>query len=294
MKDVVQKAGLPLAIVVIAVIAAGVMIMGKPAPEQIEVETKAFLVDAIPAQLEDIHFIVKSQGTVLPEVKTVLSAQVSGRVERVARTFTAGGMFKKGDVLVWLEADDYITDLKVAEAEMARAKAALEEEIARGKVAKEEWNMVSSAVPPALGLRKPQLAQEQANLRAAQANLERAQRHLARTEIRAPYDGLVKSQDVDLGQFVSVGQQLAMLYSTELAKVRMPLTDNDLAYLELPAKEQGKAKVTLTANIAGKEVSWLGELTKDEGVLDSQRRVIYAIAHVADPYLRQSAAACYR
>lgn len=291
MNILVRKAAIPTVIIVVAGLVAGVMIATKQAPEKKQVAVKAFLVEAIAARLEDIHFTVKSQGTVEADIKTVLSAQVSGRIERVAEAFTAGGMVKKDQVLVWLEAADYLTDLKVAEAEMARAKAALEQELARGEVAKEEWSTVNTTVAPALGLRKPQLAQEQANVRAAEANFERAKRNLARTEIRAPYDALVKSQDVDLGQFVVVGQPLAMLFSTDVAKVRMPLTDNDLAYLALPDGRNGQAKVTLSAHIAGKMVRWHGQLARHEGVFDNQSRVIYAIAKIQDPYLRLANAA---
>lgn len=290
MKGSLIKAGLPLGIILIAVGFAAVMVMSKKPPEKVVVEEKAFLVSAEPVSLEDLNFVVKSQGTVMPRVETVLSAQVSGKVESVADAFIAGGMFKKGDVLVQLEQADYVTDLKSAEAELARAQAALEEEQARGKVAAEEWRSVNNTVAPELGLRKPQLAKEMANVRAAEAQRERAQRNLERSTIRAPYDGLVKAKNVDLGQFVATGSQLGTVYSTEVADIRMPLSDHDLAYLELPSNGQGDNHVALTARVAGKNVQWQGKLVRSEGVLDAQRRVIYAVAEVKDPYLRQSGA----
>ena len=286
MKSALVKAGLPLLIVIVAIVVAAGMIMSKKPPEKNEVEQKAFLVNASPVEMQDLNFVVKSQGTVQPKIETVLSAQVSGKVVSVSDAFIEGGMFLKGDVLMQLEQDDFITDLKSAEAELARATAALEEEQARGKVAAEEWRTVKTSVAPELGLRKPQLAKEMANVRAAEAQLERAKRNLQRTTITAPYDGLVKSRNVDLGQFVSTGSQIGMIYSTGKAEVRMPLSDNDLAYLQLPGQSEGDIAVTLRAKVAGKEVSWQGVLARDEGVLDSQRRVIYAIAEVADPYLR--------
>ncbi len=196
-------------------------------------------------------------------------------------------MFAKGDVLVELEKYDYQTDLKLAEAELARAQAALEEEQARGKVAAEEWRSVNTGVAPELGLRKPQLAKEIANVRGAEAQLERAKRNLARTTIRAPYDGLVKAKQVDLGQFITVGSQLGLVYSTEVAEVRMPLTDNDLAYLQLSDDGEHQPQVTLTAKVAGRKSKWNGKLVRNEGVVDQQQRVIYAIAEIDDPYLRK-------
>lgn len=290
MKQLVSKAGLPLIILLVSIVVMMVFISSKKPPEQVETPEKAFLVNAEPVYTEDLNYVVNSQGTVVPRIRTELSAQVSGKVVSVADSFVEGGMFRKGDVLVQLEQADFITDLKTAEADLSRAKAALEEEQARGKVAEEEWRTVKGNLAPELGLRKPQLAREMANVRAAEAQVERARRNLERTSIRAPYDGLVRTKQVDLGQFVSLGGSIGTLFSTDVAEVRMPLSDNDLAFLKLPGSNNAPAKVTLRATVAGEAVSWQGELARDEGVLDEQRRVIYAIAKVEDPYQRNEGA----
>ncbi|GAB5382555.1 MAG: efflux RND transporter periplasmic adaptor subunit [Aliiglaciecola sp.] len=279
---------LPIAIIGSAIVVMMLLAMSKKPPEKNEAVESAFLVQVEPASVQDINFIVRSQGTVRPKTETRLSAQVSGKVEWVNERFIEGGMFNKGDILVQLEKYDYSTELKLAEAELARAQAALDEEIARGKVAEQEWRSVKGSVAPELGLRKPQLAKEQANLSAAQAQLERAKRNFERTSIRAPYDGLVKSKNVDLGQFVNAGVDLGTLYSTKIAEVRMPLSDNDLAFMELASAGQLPPKVTLSANVAGQQSQWAGVLSRDEGVLDEQRRVIYAVAEISDPYLRET------
>lgn len=285
-----KKVGLPIVIVLGAVIVAAGVVMSRKPPEKNEVEQKAFLVDTQVVETQNLNFIVKSQGTVQPKTQTVLSAQVTGKVVSIAPQFIEGGMFRKGDMLVQLEQADYITDLKASEAELARAQAALEEEQARGKVAAEEWKTVRGSVAPELGLRKPQLAKEMANVRAAEAQLERAQRNLERTVIKAPYDGLVKEQSVDIGQFVAIGTKLGSLYNTDVAEVRMPLSDNDLAYLELPgmSAEGLTPKVSIYANVAGQQASWKGVLARNEGVLDETSRVIYAVAEIKDPYQRNT------
>lgn len=294
MSKVMRNLVLPVLILVIAVALTMVMIGAKKAPEKQEAEDKAFLVKAVEVTTKDMNYIVKSQGTVQPKVRTVLSAQVSGKVVKLSDAFVAGGLFQKGDLLIQLEQADYITDFKSAEAELARAKAALEEEQAKGKVAAEEWKSVRDSIAPELGLRKPQLAKEIANVRAAEAQLERAKRNLERTEIRAPYDGLVRSKNVDIGQFVAVGSELGSVYGTDIAEIRMPLSDNDLAYLELSHEGSREShlpsKVTLSSQVAGKQFAWDARLVRNEGVLDEKNRVIYVVAEVQDPYMRKSAA----
>jgi RND family efflux transporter MFP subunit len=282
--SILVKSGLPLLIILIAIIAAAVMISSKKPPEQIDVETPAFLVDAKPVHAEPVKFVVKSQGNVVPRNQTSLSAQVSGRVVSMSEAFIVGGIFKKGEVLLTLEQDDYKTELKLAEAELAQAQAALEEEIARGKVAAQEWRSVSNVAPPELGLRKPQLAKEKANVKAAEAKLERAKRNLARTQIRAPYNGIVVARNADLGQFIASGASVGTVYSTDTAEVRLPITDSDLMFVNIGSQSDAQATVTLTATVGGIQRTWQGKLVRSEGVLDSGSRVIYAVVEVQDPY----------
>ena len=245
----IRKSGLPIIILLAAVVVMVVLIMNKPKPEIKEVEEKAFLVDVMPVEITDITYTVRSQGTVVPKVQSALTSQVSGIIESVSDVFVTGGMFQAGDILVTLEQADRKTELKLAQAELARAEAAYELELARGKVAEEEWRSVgrSASATPELGLRKPQLDSEKANLKAAQANFERAQRNLERTVIRAPYNGMITQKNVDIGQFVNTGMVLAQLANTDVAEVRLPLTDSDLAYLNLASSEVGN--VILFANV---------------------------------------------
>ncbi|AMJ86214.1 MULTISPECIES: efflux RND transporter periplasmic adaptor subunit [Alteromonas] len=278
------KSGIPLIIILVAFVIAAIMISSRKPPEQIPVETQAFLVDAKPMEYQPVSFVVDSQGNVVPRNKTSLSAQVSGRVVSLSDKFIVGGMFQKGDVLITLEQDDYRTEVKLAEAELAQARAALEEELARGKVAEQEWRSVSSVVPPELGLRKPQLAKEQANVKASEAKLERANRNLDRTLIRAPYNGIVVERNIDLGQFVSAGATVSTVYSTDTAEVRLPITDKDLMFVDIGNQSSNQSDVTLNATVGGKNRTWTGKLVRSEGILDSGSRVLYAVVEVKDPY----------
>ena len=280
----IKKVGAPFIIVIVAIIVMIGLISMKEKPVKEEVETKDFLVDAKDIQFGTVDFFVYSQGSVEPKNQTMLSAQVSGRVISIADNFIEGGFFNKGDILVELEADDYQTDLLLAEAELARVQAALDEEIARGRVAEQEWRSVNTGTAPELGLRKPQLAREQANLKAAKAGLQRAKRNLERTKIRAPYDGLVKSRNVDLGQFLGMGGQVGEIFSTDVAQIRLPLTDDDVAFLNDIRNQQ--ADVVLKADVAGEDIRWLGKLVRDEAVLDGRSRVIYGVVEINDPYQR--------
>ncbi|MEM0911971.1 MAG: efflux RND transporter periplasmic adaptor subunit [Pseudomonadota bacterium] len=280
-----KKIVIPLIILLTSVAIAALLILNKEKPDKKQEEETPFLVETMAYTFENLEFLVYAQGTVQPKNRTVLSAQVSGKVVSLSESFIEGGFFNEGDVLVELESDDYQTDLLLAEAELARAQAALDEEVARGRVAEKEWRSVNTTVPPELGLRKPQLAREKANLQAAEAQLLRAKRNLERTKIRAPYDGLVKSRNVDLGQVITVAGQLGEIYSTDVAEVRLPLTDNDIAFIGDMTSRQ--PLVSLRAQVAGETRFWQGKMVRNEAVLDESRRVIFGVVQIQDPYNRK-------
>ncbi|MEQ5808019.1 efflux RND transporter periplasmic adaptor subunit [Alteromonas sp. NFXS44] len=274
----------PVIVIVIALVLAIILISSKTPPEQKIPESKDFLVEARLAEKQQTAFVVHSQGNVVPKNQTRISVQVNGQVMAISEQFEVGGTFRKGDVLAVLEQQDYQTEVKLAEAELAQAQATLQEEIARGKVAEKEWRSVNSVVPPELGLRKPQLAREQANVKATEAKLERAERNLARTEIKAPYNGIVINRNIDLGQYVSAGSETGTIYSTDTAEIRLPVTESELAYIDLQGDLKSKTSVRLKAKVAGTLQYWDAELVRTEGVMDAGSRVLYAVARVEDPY----------
>ena len=265
---------------------AAALVSSKQPPQRKPKPVQPLLVEVDVVQKQDLNYRLDSQGAVMPKLNTALVSQVNGKVVEVADAFVAGGFFNRGDVLVRIDPADYKTAVKTAEANLARANASLLEERARAKVAENEWKSFMTGNAPELYLRKPQLARELANVRSAEADLERAKRDLERTVISAPYDGMVKSKSVDLGQFVTLGSTLGSVYGTEVAEVRLPLTDTDLGFVTLPRGNRGgePLKVTLSATAGGKTHHWQASIVRDEGVVDEKTRVTYAVAEVVDPY----------
>lgn len=283
------KVILPVIVIVVAIAAAvGLAKMRQP-PEKNDESRPAILVNAAAIEPDNIVYQIKSQGMVTPKLETSLISEVNGRIVAVAEQFVAGGFFKKGDLLVRVEQSDYLTNVKAAQAAVANAQAMLAEEKARVKVAEEEWRSFTDGTAPALGLRQPQLASALASVQSAEAELERAKRDLDRTEIRAPYDGMVRSRAANLGQFISRGTVLGNIVGTEVAEIRLPLTDIDMAFLAMPGeRDPDSNKVTLSSTVAGQQQSWPAKLVRTEGILDERSRVIYVVAEVIDPYQRQS------
>ncbi|MFT5140345.1 MAG: RND family efflux transporter MFP subunit [Lysobacterales bacterium] len=273
----------------IAVVLIMINIQKGNRPEKKEVITPAVLVKTIDAELKSLNFVVHSQGTVRPRTKTTLVAEVSGKVEFVSPHFVAGGFFRKGDVLLEIDASDYRTALKRAEAGLASRQARLSDETARSEQALKDWkNLGKTGTPSALVLRKPQLQDAQANVSAAEADVEKARRDLQRTRITIPYDGLLQEKSVDIGQYVTPGTRLGVSFAIDTAEVRLPISKDDLPFLLLPSISRATEVVFPTAYLvtieAGRERRWQAEIIRTEGVVDEASRVVYAVAQVVDPY----------
>jgi len=276
---------IPVAILAVGFLAfVGFSSMKKPPEEKAEVDnTPIVAVESITVAAMTLE--VSSYGVVTPKYETTIVAQVNGEIVELSDTFVRGGLVKKGQLLARIDPNDYQAALIEAQANMASARAALEKEVAQGKVAEREWKLITDTSPTELSLRKPQLAQELARVKSAQAAVLRAKRNLQRTEVRAPYDAMINSRAIGLGSFVGTGSEIGKLLGTAIAEVRLPVADNQLQFLI----DQGQqAKVNLIGNYAGKEIEWHAQITRSEGVVDEKSRMSYLVAEIQDPYHLQS------
>lgn len=275
---------IPIAILAIGAIAfVGFSSMKKP-PEEKDAVDKTPIVAVEDISVAPMTLEVSSYGVIKPKYETTIVAQVSGEIVELSDAFVRGGLIKKDQLLARIDPNDYHAALIDAQADMASARAALEKEVAQGKVAEREWKQITDTSPTELSLRKPQLAQELARVKSAQAAILRAERNLQRTEIRAPYDAMINSREIGLGSFVGVGSEIGMLLGTDIAEVRLPVADNQLQFLVAQGEQ---AKVKLIGTYSGQEIQWQAKIARSEGVIDSNSRMSYLVAEIQDPYLLQ-------
>jgi RND family efflux transporter MFP subunit len=249
-------------------------------PEKKEVIDTRPTVQVEPVAANDHQVIINSYGEVKPLESTQLSAQVSGEVLSWHPNFVAGGIVARGETLFTIEKDNYEAAVLVAEAEIARAQAGLIEEQAQAQVAADEAKRFPSKARTDLFLRKPQVLSAQASVKSAQAALKRAQRDLDNCEVTAPYDALVISRNVGVGQFVTMGSQVAELNNIETAEVIIPIAGFDSVFL--PERIKG-----ITATIIQKGLNSFtreGVIDRDLGIVDNATRMSSLVVRIEDPY----------
>ena len=278
----------PLGILALAGLGAFILIATAPEVESVATEKTLPLVRAIDVAPEDISFTVRSQGTVAPRTESELIPEVSGRVVWISPSLVSGGFFTQDEPLLRIDDRDYQAALARAQADVARAEGEAEHatsELSRQRgLARSKANSRSQLSD---AIRAERVAE--ASLQAARVQLEIAERDLARTEIKAPFDGRVRNERVDYGQFVSRGSPIANVYATDFAEIRLPLADQQLAFLDLPGLlspvgAPDGPEVRLHAQFAGQDHTWVGQIVRTEGEIDDESRMVHVVAQVEDPY----------
>ena len=276
MKPVYRKFVLIPGILIAAIALAAGLTQMKPETQKRDDEQLDLLVEVLTLEVSTESFQISSQGTVQPRTKTEVSAEVLGSIVSISPKFSAGGVFQKDEVLMRIDPTNYAVAVDKTEALVKQRQ--IEYDGAR-KLRSQGYRAES------------EYASAAAALASAQAELVGAQRNLERTYIRLPYEGMVLSKNADIGQFVNPGTKIGVTFATDLAEIRLPLTDQDLAFVDLPntaeIRETGGAdgpQVRLTAIQKGSLAAWDAMIVRTEGVVDERSRVTYAVAQIADPY----------
>ncbi|RXJ74276.1 efflux transporter periplasmic adaptor subunit [Veronia nyctiphanis] len=222
-----------------------------------------------------------SYGEVRSFETTHLAARVSGTVIKRNPKFAIGGLVKRGEVLFTLDKGNYIAAVSESEAQVVAARAVLIEERALARVAARQARKMDKKRVTDLFLRKPQLLSAEARVTSTEAALTRARSHLSNCVVRAPFDALIVSRNIGIGQYVMAGTQVAVLDNIETAEIHIPIAGFDAEFLPNDLSN-------LAAEVVLKDITKLtrreGKIVRDLGVVDSETRMTNLVVRFDDPY----------
>lgn len=283
------KVLLPAAVLLTAVGGYSLMQLSAVEPTVLPPQKKQVIAEYTEARRQRVPIVVHSQGTVIPAIKTDLTAEVGGKIVAVGEHLHTGGVFRQGEMLYQIDPREYQDAVTEAEADLARAQSLLIREEAQARQAQKNWRLLGKGSPSDLALRIPQLTEAQAAVRAAQAHLNRARRNLDKTTIIAPYDLIIKERTAELHSYVISGALLVSVFSIEAVEIRLPITHDQLGLLELAdptgiTPAASLPPVTLKNRTAGKQQVWQGSIVRTENIYSPKSRVTHVVARVSDPY----------
>ncbi|MCL9804834.1 efflux RND transporter periplasmic adaptor subunit [Flavobacterium amniphilum] len=224
---------------------------------------------------------VSATGKIQPEIEVKISSEVSGEI--IALPVKEGQIVKKGDLLVRVNPELYVSGLNrsvsglsntkaglsQADAQFKEAKASYERNkklFEKGIVSRSEWEKAVAAYEGA------QAAKEAAyyNVQSASATVNESKENLGKTSIYAPVDGTISRLDVELGERVLGTQQMTGTEMMRVAnlnnmEVEVDVNENDIVKVEIGdeakvevdayLKKEFKGVVTSISNSASTALS---------------------------------------
>ncbi len=141
---------------------------------------------------EPIVRMVRVNGRTAPAREIMIAAETEGRVEAI--NARRGERLRQGQAILTLDMRDRMARVKQAEASVREHQTAYQ-----GQTTLQADGYVSET----------QIAETLAKLENSRAELLRARLDLENRVIRAPFDGVLQERDVEIGDFVRSGDQVA-------------------------------------------------------------------------------------
>ncbi|MBU0486107.1 MAG: efflux RND transporter periplasmic adaptor subunit [Proteobacteria bacterium] len=265
--------GMILTILIIGVSVAWHLIKTKPQAKRKPPEKMQTLVRTTTLARVSTTLKITALGIVTPAQEVNLQAEVSGRVTALHPALKPGGIIKKDEIVIRIDDTDYQLNLQQKINKLEQAKADFQLEEGSQEVARQEWRLITEEgidtgeTSQELALRKPQLDKVLANIKTAENEIEQARISLARTELKAPFNGVVRQKNVALGSQISAQSSIAVLAETDTFWAEISVPVDQLQWLTLPVGEKPGSPVTIYTNgntrHQGSLIKLLPDLDKD-------------------------------
>lgn len=178
---------------------------------------------------------IRGIGSLLPNEVVNIASELAGKVEKI--NFTEGEFVPRGTILVKLNDDDLQSQLargeyqmKLTQEKLQRQKILLEKEA----VSREEYDQV------------------QTEFNVLQQDIEQIKIKIEKTEIKAPFNGIIGFRDISLGAYLQPGSKIATLVDIATLKLEFAISEkyatnnligNDVEFSVEGVSKTFKAKV---------------------------------------------------
>jgi membrane fusion protein (multidrug efflux system) len=213
-------------------------------------------VEVSPVTVQKVTDRFEAVGTIEAIEAVTVVAEIDGLVK--ALPFREGGYIARGGLIAQL--DDAQLAAEVARAEALRAQS------------KATFERVKSVVDQGAGA--PQdLDDAAAALKVAEANLALAKARWTKTQITAPFDGIIGARRISVGSFVRAGQGVADLANIDAIRVSFSTPERFL-----PQLQQGATVRISSPAVPGLQLQ--GTIIVIEPIIDPTTRSARVVAKV--------------
>jgi multidrug efflux system membrane fusion protein len=192
----------------------------------------AFSVRVVTLDSEPVSRDVILYGRTEPARAVTLRAELEGRVVELGPE--RGSRVSRGELIARLDTRDLAARLQEAEAVARQRELQFE---AAQRLEQQQFQSQTA------------LAEARANLAAARARVEQVQVSLQNTRVRAPFNGILETRHVEVGDFLSEGNQVARIIDVHPMLVAGYITQRELSFVHTGAP--GTARLVTGETVAG-------------------------------------------
>lgn len=189
---------------------------------------RASQVEVAVAARDTLRVTVRAVGTLEADQRVELAAEVDGRITGI--DVTEGADVRQGEVMLRIDEDQLRSQVRAADAALTRARQEAEN-LARQKARNETLLEQGAISKQAYDDLKTRAEAAVADSQAAAANLALARTRLADARVRAPFAGRAGVRQVDLGQYVRVGDPLITLVDNDPLEIEFTVPERYLGQL---------------------------------------------------------------
>jgi membrane fusion protein (multidrug efflux system) len=281
------KWALSIGVIVASMAIAGVLVATKQEPPRAEKPLEGTLVEVMRIGTSRHAVNLNAKGTVVPAMEVILQPEVGGRVIWQSEELVPGGRFKKDEPILKVDTRDYQLAAESSRSQVRKARLDLTLEKRRGEVAKREWNSFGQMDAPdeqrALAQREPQLEAAKLALKAAESSLKKAELDLKRTTLRAPFNAMVVTESVDLGQLISPQTTVARLVGTDEYHVQVSVPVSSLRTIRARTEEEPGSPATIVQHVGQGTIERRGEVIRELPDLDPSGAMARVLVRIEKP-----------
>jgi membrane fusion protein, multidrug efflux system len=201
---------------------------------------------------------LNATGSLQADEEVMLRPERSGIIAEIA--FTEGERVEAGRVLMRLRAEDLAAQVERAEAQLQLAQREGQRQQALGQ---------------RQAISRSELDQAKSSVEVAQAEFDVAKAEFAKTEVRAPFDGVVGLRSVSVGGYVTPTTDIAMFRRLDPLKLELNVPERYRPYL--------KTDLRVEFSVAGTDERFAGTVYAIEPGIDPVSRTVRLRARVPNP-----------
>jgi len=235
-----------------------------------------------------IPIFITTNGNLVAKNKIELYSEVQGVLKKTAKEFKTGTAFKKGEVLIKINSDEFYANLQSQKSKLFNAITAIMPDIKLDFPSEyTKWQSylnnfnTDKTIPnlPKTNSEKEKFFISGRGITTAYFNVKNLEVKLNKYTLRAPFNGVLTEALVNRGTLIRQGQKLGEFIEPTIYELGVPVKSAFQNYLQI-----GK-----TANLTNieKTKNWTGKVIRINGKVDANTQSIQTFIRVSGKNLRE-------